>query len=72
MFQTDNGKEGSGNESNDQNKDDNKTGITTVLNKFNYVATNAKNDPNAPSYFGGLFRGYLAFDTGQPFHYRVF
>ena len=41
------------------------------LNKFQYVADNAKNDPKAPIYLNGLFRGYLAFDTGQPFHYRV-
>ncbi|XP_023340711.1 uncharacterized protein LOC111710800 [Eurytemora carolleeae] len=32
---------------------------------FSYVADNAKDDPNAPSYFGGRFRGYLAFDTGN-------
>ena len=36
-----------------------------------YVADNAQNDPKAPSYCFGFFRGYLAFDTGQPFHYRV-
>jgi hypothetical protein len=41
------------------------------LNRFQYVADNAKNDQKAPSYLKGLFRGYLAFDTGQPFHYRV-
>ena len=41
------------------------------LNRFQYVADNAKNDFKAPSYLKGLFRGYLAFDTGQPFHYRV-
>ena len=41
------------------------------LNRFQYVADNAKNDPKAPVFLNGLFRGYLAFDTGQPFHYRV-
>ena len=38
---------------------------------FQYVADNAKNDSKAPTFLNGLFRGYLAFDTGQPFHYRV-
>lgn len=33
------------------------------------VLNNAKNDPNAPVYFGGLLRGYLAFDTSQNSHY---
>ena len=35
------------------------------------MADNAKNDSKAPTFLNGLFRGYLAFDTGQPFHYRV-
>ena len=46
-------------------------GTKKFLNRFQYVADNAKNDPKAPAYLNGLFRGYLAFDTGQPFHYRV-
>ncbi len=43
----------------------------SIFEKLRYVADNAKNDPNAPTYFGGMFRGYLAFDTSQKFHYRV-
>ena len=42
----------------------------TLIEKFQIVASNAKNDPNAPVYLGGLFKGYLAFDTGQNSHYR--
>lgn len=41
------------------------------MERFQIVFDNAKNDPKAPIHFYGLFRGYLAFDTGHPFHYRV-
>ncbi len=41
------------------------------LNRFQYVFENAREDPKAPTYFFGLFRGYLAVDTGQPIHYKV-
>ena len=46
-------------------------GANKFLNRFQYVFDNAKNDNKAPVYCKGLFKGYLAFDTGQPFHYRV-
>ena len=41
------------------------------LSRFQYCFDNAKNDPKAPTFCFGLFKGYLAFDTGQPFHYMV-
>ena len=41
------------------------------MERYQYCFDNAKNDPKAPIHFFGLFKGYLAFDTGQPFHYSV-
>lgn len=38
--------------------------------RFQIVLENAKGDANAPVYFGGLFKGYLAFDNSQSSHYR--
>jgi len=38
------------------------------LNRFQYVF---ENDPKAPVYFFGLFKGYLAIDTSRPSHYKV-
>jgi len=38
--------------------------------RFQIVLDNAKGDANAPVYFGGLFKGYLAFDNSQSSHYR--
>ena len=58
-----------------QNETENKNDTSqpqrkSLFERIQYVADNAKNDPNAPSYFKGLFKGYLAFDTSQKFHYR--
>jgi len=39
------------------------------LEKFQFSAAHAKNDPNAPVYFCGLYKGYLAIDTSQNSHY---
>jgi hypothetical protein len=41
------------------------------LNRFQYVFENARNDSMAPTFCFGLFRGYLAIDTGHPLHYKV-
>jgi len=45
------------------------SGTQKFLEKFQFSASNAKNDPNAPVYFGGLYKGYLAIDTSQNSHY---
>jgi len=39
------------------------------LEKFQFSAAHAKNDPNAPVYLCGLYKGYLAIDTSQNSHY---